>query len=138
MQTILKVDSNKTSNMCPTTQHRRYINMDRLDPWYRRRSKSRSKIACKDSSLGVLRSHETNDVTSVFPCRGCNSYSLGPYCSETAVKPIRTSILHRRHRQRSHPSLFFDVQQNAEMMGSRLGLGIVLERVLPVSVPLTG
>lgn len=105
--------------------------MDRLDPWYRRRSKSRSKIACKDSSLGVLRSHETNDVTSVFP-------RLGPYCSETAVKPIRTSILHRPHRQRSHPSLFFDVQQNAEMMGSRLGLGIVLERVLPVSVPLTG
>ena len=34
LQTILKVDSNKTSNLClfQTTQHQRYINTDGLDP----------------------------------------------------------------------------------------------------------
>lgn len=34
LQTILKVDSNNTSNLClfQTTQHQRYINTDGLDP----------------------------------------------------------------------------------------------------------
>ena len=103
LKTILKVDSslNKTSIVCQIvqkTQHRRYVNI------YGIVVRSRGQ---KNASRGVLRSHETKSLSL-----GCTVWTHN--CSETVVKAIRTRE-HRPHPQSPCPSLFFDVNQNAEI-----------------------